>query len=56
MKLSIWPDGTFCEKGDEASYLQWMSDDYCTVEIDEYTYDALMRGEIDAQDLIGQFA
>ena len=53
MKISIWPDGTYCEKGEEETYLRWMSDDYCTIDIDEYTLDALERGEIEAQELIG---
>ncbi len=52
MKLYIWPDGTYCEKGEVSEYLSWMSDDYCVVEVDEYTMDALLRGEIDAQELI----
>lgn len=52
MRISIWPDGTYCEAGDECDYLQWMSDDYCTIEIDEETADALYSGNIDPQDLI----
>lgn len=52
MKISIWPDGTWCEKGEEESYLTWMSDDYYTIEIDEYIADSLHRGELDAQDLL----
>jgi len=52
MEISVWPDGTFCEKGDEGSYLQWMSDDYITLDIDEYIADALYNGSLDAQDLL----
>lgn len=53
MKYSIWPDGTYCQAGDECSYLQWMSDDYITIDLDEAVADALERGEIDPQELLG---
>lgn len=38
-----WPDGTWCEKGDEQDYLQWMSDDFEYVEMSENEYDEFLR-------------
>lgn len=43
IRISLWPDGTWCEEGDEANYLQWMSDDYKTVEMTENEYDEFLR-------------
>lgn len=43
VEICIWPDGTWCEKGEEASYLQWMSDDYSIVEMTEDQYDEFLR-------------
>jgi hypothetical protein len=41
--ICVWPDGTYCEKGDEQSYLQWMSDDFEYVEMSENEYDEFLR-------------
>ena len=34
-KVHIWPDGTYCEGRELEGFLQWKSDDYRTVTIDD---------------------
>lgn len=43
IKICVWPDGTWCEKGDELNYLQWMSDDFEVIEMTEDQYDEFLR-------------
>ena len=38
-----WADGTWCEKCDLEGYLQWMSDDFEELKMDEYEFDEFLR-------------
>ena len=42
IKVCRWPDGTWCEWDELEGYLQWMSDDFEVLELDEYDYDRFL--------------
>lgn len=43
IRVCIWPDGTWCEEGEEQNYLQWMSDDFEIVVMTEDQFDEFLR-------------
>ena len=42
-KVYMWPDGTWCDDDEVEGCLQWMSDDYEVLELDEFEYDEFLR-------------
>ena len=43
IEICVWPCGTWCEREDLGSYLQWMSDDFETLHLTEDEYDEFLR-------------